>query len=933
MNARQMLKLAAKVASGTIPEDVMPSRVIRFALEYAQQPDPAAERVRLEALLESPRFTLELASSDPEARLSRFLVLQFPGVERTLSPQMLFEMANALAEDLGLVSCEPDIGARVYGEPDASPLAPTRPESAIVDLWCRSRAPAPVDARWALASIRAKAAWALSPAMGAGILIGQPDTGVATHPEIEAGALALDKAKNILEGGTDPSDPLSPSMANPGHGTATSSVVISRQAGTLAGSAPGARLAPIRCIDDVKIFNGIPVAAAIAHARSVGCDIVTMSLGGIQSSSLAAAIADAVGHGMIVLAAAGNCVGWVVYPASDPNVIAVAGSNIDDKRWKGSSFGTKIDVAAPAENVYVARRQPGDGGVAAIEGGQGTSYAVALTAGVAALWLAHHGRGAVRAEAQGRRINVQELFRAALRHSARRPTGMDPIEFGAGIVDAEALLKLRLTDIPAFRRPAPPAGDIETIAALAADRATVDGFDWARHGAEATWLAGQAAKISRLSQAGMETIGGGVLKPSAAVERTAPPVLRKLFGTASSEVPMRTVASSATSPERYIKILGKTAGGGLESAAAVTVEEGRQRLTGPHRRDLVRKLDGVMRSLPSDAAVVAERNRLTEDADNALRRLGTEGVRAPLSVRERVALEALVSIHDRPALRVRDGAVDPGDPLLGDWGGSLLPGAAALKPLLGAVGRIDLDGQHVGTGFVVAPGCIMTNRHVLEALAAGFRAADGATIWAFAGTPTVNFADDARGDAKRFKIKSVIAAGPDSIDEIIDFAHLDLALLEVETTNAAGADLPKAIKIVLDPDTTAVSSQLLVCGYPARPGMNALRDPETGQVRDDVVARLGQIFGLAYSVKYLSPGEIDVSTGGLSTDLKRWVLAHDATTLGGHSGSCALYFGEPLGLVGLHFGGGTLRANYAHSLAAVKASGLLANVLTGRLWA
>jgi hypothetical protein len=32
---------------------------------------------------------------------------------------------------------------------------------------------------------------------------------------------------------------------------------------------------------------------------------------------------------------------------------------------------------------------------------------------------------------------------------------------------------------------------------------------------------------------------------------------------------------------------------------------------------------------------------------------------------------------------------------------------------------------------------------------------------------------------------------------------------------------------------------------------------------------------------------------------------------------------DPFGAVGLHFGGGTLTANFAHSLAAVKASGVI----------
>ena len=58
-------------------------------------------------------------------------------------------------------------------------------------------------------------------------------------------------------------------------------------------------------------------------------------------------------------------------------------------------------------------------------------------------------------------------------------------------------------------------------------------------------------------------------------------------------------------------------------------------------------------------------------------------------------------------------------------------------------------------------------------------------------------------------------------------------------------------------------------------------------------------------------------------DTEHWVFTHDATTLGGNSGSTAIRVMSPLGVAGLHFGGATLTANFAHSLAAVKASGKL----------
>ena len=151
---------------------------------------------------------------------------------------------------------------------------------------------------------------------------------------------------------------------------------------------------------------------------------------------------------MILLAAAGNCVGWVVYPGWDHNIIAVAAVDFWGRKWKGSSHGSKVDVAAPGENVFVARRTaPSDLNKTLVEAAQGTSFAVAITAGCAALWLARHSKQAVRAKANMRGVSVLELFRAALRQTATAPPDWDLAELGTGIVDADKLLGLALQDI------------------------------------------------------------------------------------------------------------------------------------------------------------------------------------------------------------------------------------------------------------------------------------------------------------------------------------------------------------------------------------------------------------------------------------------------------------------------------------------------------
>ena len=194
----------------------------------------------------------------------------------------------------------------------------------------------------------------------------------------------------------------------------------------------------------VVVFDHGRVAAAVEYGRRNGARVITMSLGGAWSSALRAAIGRAIADGIIVMAAAGNCVGCVVWPARYEEVIAVAGYNIKDQPWKGSCRGDAVDITAPGEFVPRANRAPQNGGSPTdVRGGQGTSFAVALTAGVAALWLGHFGIAAIKHALQPGET-VQDRFIALLKETSWQPAGFDTDNFGAGIIDAEKLLKHRL---------------------------------------------------------------------------------------------------------------------------------------------------------------------------------------------------------------------------------------------------------------------------------------------------------------------------------------------------------------------------------------------------------------------------------------------------------------------------------------------------------
>ena len=76
--------------------------------------------------------------------------------------------------------------------------------------------------------------------------------------------------------------------------------------------------------------------------------------------------------------------------------------------------------------------------------------AVALTAGVAALWLERNGRDAVIAEARRRGTTVQNLFRSFIKQTARVPAGtLHPVTVGPAA--AAESIRLTLADTVAPR--------------------------------------------------------------------------------------------------------------------------------------------------------------------------------------------------------------------------------------------------------------------------------------------------------------------------------------------------------------------------------------------------------------------------------------------------------------------------------------------------
>ncbi|HYK05311.1 MAG TPA: S8 family serine peptidase [Thermoanaerobaculia bacterium] len=309
---------------------------------------------------------------------------------------------------------------------------------------------------------------------GEGIRIAHPDTGYMKHAEIFADGrvLALEGFDFVAER----NDPLVLAGGST-HGTATASVIISAvdpadNKTHVLGVAPRAHLIPMRVDDDVIHWRWSRARRAVEHAIAKNCHVISMSFGGpIAGPSLHEAIQTAIANGLILVAAAGNHVPFVVYPARYNEVICVAATTHAKAKWSGSARGSDVDVAAPGEHVWRATM---NGNVEEVAPSSGTSYATAIVAGVAALWLARHGRDALIRKYG--KANLSAVFRdVVMKHGVDVPAGWDRKNMGAGIINATKVLNAPL---PAT---APARGGAVTRGAVAAAPPPQTHFDDIAH--------------------------------------------------------------------------------------------------------------------------------------------------------------------------------------------------------------------------------------------------------------------------------------------------------------------------------------------------------------------------------------------------------------------------------------------------------------------
>jgi S1-C subfamily serine protease len=270
-----------------------------------------------------------------------------------------------------------------------------------------------------------------------------------------------------------------------------------------------------------------------------------------------------------------------------------------------------------------------------------------------------------------------------------------------------------------------------------------------------------------------------------------------------------------------------------------------------------------------------------DDAADAADRI-SEGTFQP---GEQPGLEAIIERFTRPVHLVQQSTftVPPDTFPNSEEIRSRLEGARkALEGIIPSAGRIDLRNHRldwVGTGWMVGQGIVVTNRHVASEFAS--RENGGFGFLQNFGAPPVRATVDwrrefQRPEESRFRVNEVIWIEPPR--------SLDVALLRISEEGDDGEANPPAIELMTDQEIAdaGVGAWVAVIGYPAQDSRNDAADQQ-------------RIFDGIYNVKRLAPGKV---TALVSEDL----VHHDATTLGGNSGSVVLDLTSGKAM-GLHFGG------------------------------
>jgi len=248
---------------------------------------------------------------------------------------------------------------------------------AVALCCCPARADGISDTYWGDSwhhrVIGSQAAWAVSPG-SSDIVVAVVDTGVdATHPDLLGQVVT---GWNLFTNSAD----TSPTYW---HGTAVAGV-IAAQADNARGVAGVADVSIMPVVVSAGNTMSVPQASAgIRWAVDHGAKVVNLSAAMNHYDEFRSAVRYAMAHDVLVVMGTPNTDTVGGQPAWE-DLILVSSSDPDDNRYM-SQYANGLDLLAPGVDIYTTYAEPGREGEDRYALGWGTSFAVPIVCGAAAL--------------------------------------------------------------------------------------------------------------------------------------------------------------------------------------------------------------------------------------------------------------------------------------------------------------------------------------------------------------------------------------------------------------------------------------------------------------------------------------------------------------------------------------------------------------------
>ncbi len=326
------------------------------------------------------------------------------------------------------------------------------------------------------------------------IKIAHLDTGISPdHPALKPNkGIRMDLSRNFIDSEKESNpkaiDLEKGGMEQQGHGTGTLGILAGWKIDSrytdnedigFIGAIPFATVIPMRVADSVMIFNTENFTEALEEAIRLGCEVVTMSMGGKPSRRMAKVINKAYEAGITVVTAAGNFITQgiarigpptVIYPARFTRVIAACGVCSNDLPY---DFDAQMEFGNVAKNrgllstdfmqgnwgptkamkYAIAAYTPNvpwlvdDSERPIKKSGGGTSSATPQVAAAAALWIVKNRKTLDEKGYTGTWKQVEAVRKALFQTAQKYSFEYWDTYFGNGILKAKEALNVEVPEI------------------------------------------------------------------------------------------------------------------------------------------------------------------------------------------------------------------------------------------------------------------------------------------------------------------------------------------------------------------------------------------------------------------------------------------------------------------------------------------------------